>query len=415
MDVDSLARDIDPKAPQPDTHRAVSRSLHLNPFFQEFGPELTSVIAEETTLELVPDGDCLIEIGEAGGDLFVVEAGRAVVEVPVEGTPQQVAEACRGAILGELSVIRGTLHGARVIADRDLAVWRIPRDTFRMVIETDRHWSIALLHFLAERLQKTTTNLAFLSFAADKVTREEFTPDLLSHIRAEPAGVGLFAGTFEAMARYVTERAQRLEAEVAERTRALSAEIRRREQAEQDLRQLAATDPLTGASNRRHFFDEGARELQRAQRSGHPVALLQLDIDHFKRVNDSYGHAAGDCVLKDLVACCRGHLRSPDLLGRLGGEEFAVLVPECPPEAAERLAERLRESLAAIRVTAERGEIAFTVSIGVALCDPTAPLDTALEAADRALYAAKQQGRNRVVAAWAGPQVQFFGPSRQDP
>ena len=150
-------------------------------------------------------------------------------------------------------------------------------------------------------------------------------------------------------------------------------------------------------NNRRHFLELCEKELDRAQRYDHPLALMMMDIDHFKRVNDTYGHAAGDEVLKQLAASCTANLRGPDILGRLGGEEFAVAMPGCGIEAADHVAERLRRTLAKIEVPSEQGTISFTISIGVIAREVGAGLDAALDRADKAMYAAKQGGRNRVV------------------
>ncbi|MEE8507092.1 MAG: GGDEF domain-containing protein, partial [Kiloniellales bacterium] len=139
------------------------------------------------------------------------------------------------------------------------------------------------------------------------------------------------------------------------------------------------------------------KELERAQRYSHPLALMMLDVDRFKRINDTYGHAAGDEVLKQLAATCTANLRGPDILGRLGGEEFAVAMPECGIEAAGHAAERLRQALAAVEVPSEQGTISFTISIGVVAREGGEGLTAALDRADKAMYAAKQGGRNRVV------------------
>lgn len=169
---------------------------------------------------------------------------------------------------------------------------------------------------------------------------------------------------------------------------------------ESDLRQLATTDPLTGLANRRQFQEALTVEWQRVRRYHGSATVLMLDIDHFKCINDTYGHAAGDQALRSLAAELRTVLRSNDLPGRMGGEEFAVLLPETHLEAAFDLAERLREFIGRISVVFATAAFGFTVSIGVALVsgtDDTA--EAALVRADEALYRAKQTGRNRVVCA----------------
>lgn len=165
------------------------------------------------------------------------------------------------------------------------------------------------------------------------------------------------------------------------------------------LEQQANIDALTGLNNRRNFYVLGELELKRALRQETPLAALMLDADLFKKVNDTYGHAAGDLVLQDLAKTMKNTLRDIDVLGRIGGEEFAVLLPNTHLPQALEVAERLRLKLAERKITLpEGGSIGFTVSIGLALLTPTEQrLNDLLKKADLALYQAKEQGRNRVV------------------
>ena len=162
---------------------------------------------------------------------------------------------------------------------------------------------------------------------------------------------------------------------------------------------LADTDPLTGAYNRRTFGELAERELSRARRGRTPVSLLSLDLDRFKRVNDTYGHAAGDEVLASVAALVRSCLRKEDLLARYGGEEFVVLLPGVGQPAAAALAERIRTGLERACVRAGDHDVRITASIGVATerGESMPALDAMLRGADAALYAAKREGRNRVV------------------
>jgi diguanylate cyclase (GGDEF)-like protein len=170
------------------------------------------------------------------------------------------------------------------------------------------------------------------------------------------------------------------------------------------LRLVGLTDGLTGLYNRRHLLHRLLQETTRAQRYGQDLSCLFVDADHFKQVNDTYGHAAGDRVLVALARCLRDRLRASDLATRYGGEEFAVLLPETDLSNARRLAEQIREAIAAIEVVLEDGQaIRVTVSIGVAELDPSGPHpqagDALLQAADDAVYAAKAAGRNCVRCA----------------
>lgn len=167
---------------------------------------------------------------------------------------------------------------------------------------------------------------------------------------------------------------------------------------ERELYRLAMTDPLTGAFNRRALSDIAEREWARAIRHGHPLSLLTIDIDHFKRINDRFGHAVGDDVLKALVQSLQGTIRTEDCLGRVGGEEFVILFPDTNATGARAMAERLKGQLAELCPQTGGMDIPFTVSIGATECHPAREtLADALKRADGALYRAKEAGRNRVV------------------
>ncbi len=171
------------------------------------------------------------------------------------------------------------------------------------------------------------------------------------------------------------------------------------------LAQGALMEPLTGLHNRRYFLERLASELAAAQRHGRPLSLLLVDVDHFKRVNDSRGHAAGDEALRMLARVLQGAVRREDVVARFGGEEFVVLARETSLSGAHALAERVRRAVEKSRCSFERQEIAVTVSIGVTVSQGLTAFERGrteqqiLEAADRALYRAKQLGRNTVVAA----------------
>ncbi|MBK3736610.1 PAS domain S-box-containing protein/diguanylate cyclase (GGDEF)-like protein [Azospirillum brasilense] len=171
-------------------------------------------------------------------------------------------------------------------------------------------------------------------------------------------------------------------------------------ESEERLRRLSITDPLTGVSNRRHFVEAAEQELTRARRHGRPVTLLMLDLDHFKSINDTHGHAVGDEALRTFTAAGRALLRENDLLGRTGGEEFAILLPDTDVAGARMVAERIRRRTAELAVPSGDQAVRFTVSIGVACCAAgTRDVDAMLSSADEALYRAKAAGRNRVVCA----------------
>ncbi|MCU0730823.1 MAG: sensor domain-containing diguanylate cyclase [Hyphomonas sp.] len=167
-----------------------------------------------------------------------------------------------------------------------------------------------------------------------------------------------------------------------------------------DLFDMAMTDPLTKTLNRRAFFRFAEREVLRASRHGKPLSAVMFDIDHFKRVNDVHGHAVGDEVLATLVKCVTRNIRDEDLLGRLGGEEFALVLPETEPLRAAILVNRVRAAITSQVFSPKTGSFSITISAGIS-APGFADIDIlpALERADQALYSAKQNGRDRVEFA----------------
>jgi diguanylate cyclase (GGDEF)-like protein/PAS domain S-box-containing protein len=179
---------------------------------------------------------------------------------------------------------------------------------------------------------------------------------------------------------------------------AIKSDINRRKDMEEKLRELAVTDPLTGVANRRRFMELGEQEYHRVRRTREPLCLLMIDIDHFKRINDTRGHPAGDAVIRALAAIAKQTVRSIDTVARLGGEEFGVLLPLTDILGATELADRLREAVADTAVPWENDPIHFTASLGVAQVSPaTRNFDALMADADAALYRAKHGGRNRVA------------------
>lgn len=198
--------------------------------------------------------------------------------------------------------------------------------------------------------------------------------------------------------------------------RALFADMRAQER---ELVRLATIDALTQIPNRRHALELARREFQRQQRTLRPMVVMELDLDHFKAVNDTHGHAVGDSVLKAVSTACRDALRNMDIFGRLGGEEFMVLLPETGIEQALATAERLRALIAGLEIPTEHGNLSITASIGLTVADtPSADPDDALtetlRRADAALYSAKSAGRNR-CALWRGESMGVAGGRPGDP
>lgn len=179
----------------------------------------------------------------------------------------------------------------------------------------------------------------------------------------------------------------------------LKQEIRTRQKLEDELRRLAHTDHLTGLYNRRGFAELLQRELKNHRRSGAPLGLCMLDLDHFKRINDSMGHAAGDKLLITVAALLNQRLRETDVIGRIGGEEFMIALPNSNAQDTYLIAEQLRCTIEQYRFSRELSDVMLTVSIGTTQIDPISDtLESATARADKALYRGKNGGRNAVVA-----------------
>jgi diguanylate cyclase (GGDEF)-like protein len=166
----------------------------------------------------------------------------------------------------------------------------------------------------------------------------------------------------------------------------------------QEVQGLALTDPLTGLQNRRSLFEVGRIEFARAQRLERPFSCMMLDLDHFKQINDNYGHPVGDQVLQEFARRCLKSVREIDLVGRYGGEELIILLPETEREMAVTIADRLRLAIATEPIKIPEGEVNITVSIGVGAMDEnTTQLETLIARADQAMYIAKHKGRNSIA------------------
>jgi diguanylate cyclase (GGDEF)-like protein len=164
-----------------------------------------------------------------------------------------------------------------------------------------------------------------------------------------------------------------------------------------EVQKLAITDSLTGLYNRRGFYELGQREVERSRRYKRPLVAIMLDIDHFKFINDFYGHAIGDYILQSIAKRCSDSLRRIDILGRLGGDEFTILLPETDMFTATGVAERVRNTISNQPVITDPSPVTVSVSLGVARATATTPdLDILISRADKALYTAKREGRNRV-------------------
>lgn len=176
-------------------------------------------------------------------------------------------------------------------------------------------------------------------------------------------------------------------------------DITERKQTMESLLERAVSDPLTDCFNRRHFFTLAEKEFSRSVRYDHPISVIMLDLDHFKRINDLFGHAIGDQVLQSIVKTCQENIRDFDILGRYGGEEFVILLPETNIENARQAADRIRKEIEKSSIETDAGMISITASLGItSLTDEDdLTLDKLLDRADQALYKSKEGGRNKVT------------------
>lgn len=225
--------------------------------------------------------------------------------------------------------------------------------------------------FVAASLKQLQSSLRHLVWQARQVAQGDYSQRL--------EFLGEFSDAFNQMVERMDDTVTRLQVREAE------------------LRSLSSTDPLTGTNNRRRFLDLLGEEVERSSRYGRPLSILMIDLDHFKDVNDTRGHAAGDEALRSVTgAVARSGLRAVDFLGRLGGEEFAVALPETRCSEAMVVAERIRRVVEDTVIPSDEIGFRVTVSIGVTEHDPGEPQDLLLRRADEALYEAKRSGRNRV-------------------
>jgi two-component system C4-dicarboxylate transport sensor histidine kinase DctB len=272
-------------------------------------------------------------------------------------------------------------QGGRIVRVQELTDQGATREGGRYVLRTDKlpgsDWTVSVF-YPTDKVSSTSMQVAL-------VTTTAFAFLLL-----------LFMYAQQVRKRIEEREAARLSFESAHRT----LEARHQELAElsKQLQEAAITDPLTGAHNRRYFLDTIARMDSEARRHNTNLAIMMLDIDFFKKVNDTHGHAVGDDLLKEVTRICRESLRESDLFARFGGEEYVFALPKTDVKEAHLVAERIRKSVMGMTMPIEHGSLQITVSIGISRCgNPAISVNEALRHADEALYTAKGKGRNRVV------------------
>jgi diguanylate cyclase (GGDEF)-like protein len=192
--------------------------------------------------------------------------------------------------------------------------------------------------------------------------------------------------------------------EERDQNRELLQEIKHRKSLEAQLRMVAENDALTGVDSRSHFMKRAEALLQRSRLEDTPFCLFMIDVDHFKRINDTWGHTRGDVILTKIAEVCQHSLRPTDIIGRFGGEEFVVGLPHTSPADAKAVAERLKQNVEALSSTDELNDLELSVTIGVAVAKAEDDLDALITRADNRLYEGKRDGRNQVVMCLEGEE-----------
>lgn len=263
---------------------------------------------------------------------------------------------------------------------------------YRMPKGMERAYRIASLVFISNCIL-LITRAALTYFASD--IEDLYTPDSIQSIHLTLTILFTLAWTFS----FINLNSERLQQDLK------TAQIK--------LEKLATTDFLTDISNNRHFFEVSKYEIKRARRYNTPLTVVLFDLDYFKKINDSHGHSIGDKVLKEIAETCQNTLRSSDCLGRLGGEEFGILLTNTELSAGITVAENLRKAIETNKLQALNGGANITASFGVsALNRDDEKINTVIERADEALYKAKAKGRNQVIAEQKNA-VSFSTPKKR--
>ena len=336
-----------------------SDTLFLAQSLKHFAGGVLTQLA--TFIGVEPAGILCAQRGDLGGadteHLYVLAAAGPYEPIINRPLAEAVRDPCLYDLVSQCYVERASIHRAQMSALFIPAVGDMSKDVVACV-ETDQP---------LDDLDRT-----LLEVFASKLAVGFANVDLMERLREANAT---------------------LEARVEARTHELA-------EANARLEKLAALDPLTGAYNRRHLRALAAQATATARRRNRPLSVLMIDLDHFKAINDSHGHAAGDETLKTLVRVCHATLREGDILARYGGEEFCVLLPETDVATAAQVAERLRLAIATARIVGGDATFGVTASMGVAGWDEAeSNVEPALNRADQALYLAMNAGRNRVAVA----------------
>jgi len=284
-------------------------------------------------------GEVIIREGEAGDVFYAMRSGLAIVIKGEIETPTVIGFRTTGDTIGEMALLENRPRSATVIALQPVLLWKLERDTFHQFLTENPALSLTLMSILSGRIRE-----------ADE---------------------------------------ERLSGTIRERQKEVVLE---------DLSKLAAHDPLTGLHNRRQMDETLQAEALHATQHKNVVGIIMADIDHFKNINDTYGHRAGDLMLQAVARILKESVRAADSVCRYGGEEFVIILPGTSLEIIERIAEKIRTRFEKYKLEYEGQTLQATISLGAAIFPQHASsLEQVIQHADQALYQAKRGGRNRVV------------------
>lgn len=328
------------------------KTLKAIEIFQTLTEEMLQSLSEKFQTILLEPGEVLFNKGELGDSFYIVQKGQLkIVSADNEGAEVVLNQVSDGGIIGEMALIDQGPRSAGVIAVNATSLLKLSSEDFMKTIKDHPEIAMMISRNLTQRLRRSTIQI------------ENAVPNEVLE--------------------------ERVEARTAEITRD-----------NQKLKEMATIDPLTKIFNRRHFFEVAQQEIVKSRRHGTPTAAIMLDLDHFKHINDRYGHLAGDRVLQAAAGFIQDNIREIDILARYGGEEFVVLLPNTSLPEAKEIAERVCAVIEAESVQMDETVIPITASLGVAGFKDLAgvEIEMLLDKADHALYEAKNTGRNRVVA-----------------
>lgn len=427
----------------------VIHELKRHYLFAALSEDVLNKIVVAGRLMEIEDGEVLFRKGDPGDFFFCVLKGSIQIGVDVEpGRFHLMNLLSAGAVFGEVALLDGMPRTADAVAEEQTQLFTLHRNDFRKILIEECQLEELLLRLLCERIRwiseqveqkdRAKTELRKLSqavehspsivmitdrdgtieyvnpkfsaitgWSSDEVVGK--TPQILNSGQTPREVYRILWTTILSGAEWRGELRNKKKDGALYWARcsissihdddgnlthfvAVMEDITEYKQLQDELSRLATSDPLTGIANRRHFLNCAIDEIKRSHRTGQPISVIMLDADHFKRINDTQGHAGGDAALVALVNTIKGALREVDIFGRLGGEEFGIILPGADLEKAVEAAERLRESLRQIKTVAP-----LTVSVGVSkiAAGETTP-DLALCRADDAVYRAKAKGRDRV-------------------